>query len=438
MITSIIGKTFLKAFNEKNQSNLSAKEFFDTEYFKLFFDHPKYLQWVTNSPFVQMKSGQKPHLLTPEERAEKLEALHDKVANEAPDASFALGYPASEEKEFASTSGLITDISTAYNEEDIYCSWLGSSLGIGVAGGYNLLIDDAELLLLIFDGWKFYRQYLNDPTLEQLRGNQINSWNGQWLTYRLGKSYREDFTFSNLEDEEIFSTKENLIEVDTVDWARLFFSLSREYPDRKLMTYIYSFGQTNKTVGFIPLYLKSGTRLKEIYKHLYQNDERFDQKEFQSLYGRHIKRACELGSIGLQALRPKNLEKYLKEAKNFALNKEEDIITYQSYKTWLIAMLSRNKQEITDYTSELANLILRYRKGASGTERKNLIEKGLLAARSKKPFIEALTEMIAGVEQEDLAQLKALKNEVHLMTNEEFVYFNTLLKFDYTFVEKNL
>lgn len=438
MITSIIGKTFLKAFNEKKQSNLSAKEFFDTEYFKLFFDHPKYLQWVTNSPFVQMKSGQKPHLLTPEERAEKLEALHDKVANEAPDASFALGYPASEEKEFASTSGLITDISTAYNGEDIYCSWLGSSLGIGVAGGYNLLIDDAELLLLIFDGWKFYRQYLNDPTLEQLRGNQINSWNGQWLTYRLGKSYREDFTFSNLEDEEIFSTKENLIEVDTVDWARLFFSLSREYPDRKLMTYIYSFGQTNKTVGFIPLYLKSGTRLKEIYKHLYQNEERFDQKEFQSLYGRHIKRACELGSIGLQALRPKNLEKYLKEAKNFALNKEEDIITYQSYKTWLIAMLSRNKQEITDYTSELANLILRYRKGASGTERKNLIEKGLLAARSKKPFIEALTEMIAGVEQEDLAQLKALKNEVHLMTNEEFVYFNTLLKFDYTFVEKKL
>lgn len=204
------------------------------------------------------------------------------------------------------------------------------------------------------------------------------------------------------------------------------------------MTYIYSFGQTNKTVGFIPLYLKSGTRLKEIYKHLYQNDERFDQKEFQSLYGRHIKRACELGSIGLQALRPKNLEKYLKEAKNFVLNKEEDIITYQSYKTWLIAMLSRNKQEITDYTSELANLILRYRKGASGTERKNLIEKGLLAARSKKPFIEALTEMIAGVEQEDLAQLKALKNEVHLMTNEEFVYFNTLLKFDYTFVEKKL
>ena len=44
--------------------------------------------------------------------------------------------------------------------------------------------------------------------------------------------------------------------------------------------------------------------------------------------------------------------------------------------------------------------------------------------------------MIGGVEAGDLAQLKTLKDEIHLMTNEEFGYFNTLLKFDYAFVEK--
>ncbi|MBB6275482.1 hypothetical protein [Porphyromonas circumdentaria] len=437
MITSVIGKTFLKAFNEKEQSNLSAREFFDTIYFKLFFDHSKYMQWVTNSPFVQMKSGQKAHLLTPEERKEKLHDLHEKVENESPDASFALGFPASEEKEFASTSGLITDIPIESNEEEIFCSWIGSGLGIGVAGGYNLLIDDAELLLLIFEGWGHYRKFLNDPTLDKLRGNQINSWNGQWLTYKLGKNYRDDFTFLDLQNEEIFTLNDKQIEVATVNWSNLFFSLSRHYPNKELTAYIYSFGQTNKTIGFIPLHLKSGTRLKNVFKQLYNSGEEcFDSKEFQSLYGMHIKRACELGSIGLQALRPKNLEKYFKEAKNLAFKKEEEIITYQSYKTWLIAMLSKNKQEITDYTIELAHLILRYRKGASGTERKNLIEKDLLGAKSKKQFIEALTKMVTGVEDSDLEQLKTLKNEVHLMTNEEFVYFNTLLKFDYAFVEK--
>lgn len=395
------------------------------------------MQWVTNSPFVQMKSGQKAHLLTPEERKEKLHDLHEKVENESPDASFALGFPASEEKEFASTSGLITDIPIESNEEEIFCSWIGSGLGIGVAGGYNLLIDDAELLLLIFEGWGHYRKFLNDPTLDKLRGNQINSWNGQWLTYKLGKNYRDDFTFLDLQNEEIFTLNDKQIEVATVNWSNLFFSLSRHYPNKELTAYIYSFGQTNKTIGFIPLHLKSGTRLKNVFKQLYNSGEEcFDSKEFQSLYGMHIKRACELGSIGLQALRPKNLEKYFKEAKNLAFKKEEEIITYQSYKTWLIAMLSKNKQEITDYTIELAHLILRYRKGASGTERKNLIEKDLLGAKSKKQFIEALTKMVTGVEDSDLEQLKTLKNEVHLMTNEEFVYFNTLLKFDYAFVEK--
>ena len=100
-------------------------------------------------------------------------------------------------------------------------------------------------------------------------------------------------------------------------------------------------------------------------------------------------------------------------------------------------MLSKNKEEIKDYTLELAELIQRYRKGATGTERKNLIEKELFGASSKRNFISALTEMVKGLADEDLEKLKTLKDEVHLMTNEEFGYFNTLLKFDYAYIEKN-
>src|SRR5699024_8768364 len=53
MITTLVGRTFLKAYNEKYNKNYSAKEFFEEVYFELFFNHPKYMQWVTNSPFVQ-------------------------------------------------------------------------------------------------------------------------------------------------------------------------------------------------------------------------------------------------------------------------------------------------------------------------------------------------------------------------------------------------
>lgn len=436
MITAVVGKTFLNAYNEKYTKALSPKEFFEKEYWELFYNHPKYMQWVTNSPFVQMKSGQKPHLLTVNERIEKLENLFEKAENEIPDASFALGYPASESKEYASTSGLVSDVDIPVNEDEVYLSWIGSSLGIGVAGGYTILFDNPPITIQTFEGWKVYRKYLNDPTLEKLRGNQINTWNGQWLTYSLNpEQYREDFDFSELTNQKIFKLDTSLAEVATVSWSQLFFSLSTQFPNDEMMGYVYGFGQTNKTIGFIPFQLKSGGNIKEVYQKLF-GDFKINKKEFESLFGMHIKRACELGSIGLKALRPESLKKYMAEEKNLTFKKEEDTINYQAYKTWLVAMLTRNKEEITDYTPKLAEVILRYRNTGKGMSRITLVEKEMFTSKSKRGFIESITLMIPDLEGEDLDSLKTLKDEVHLMTNEEFGYFLTLLKFDYAYLQK--
>ncbi len=437
MITTLIGKTFLASFNEKYDKTYSAKDFFEQIYFELFFNHSKYMQWITNSPFVQMKKGQKANLLTPEERLEKLHALYDKAENEIADASFAIGYPAADSKEFASTSGMVSDIEIVTEEDDIYYSWIGSGLGVGVAGGFNLLINDPEILLTIYDGWKYYRDYLNDPLLVKMRGNQINSWNGQWLTFRLGTYYDPYFRFTDLEDNGVIALSSKMIEINTVNWTNLFFSLSNLYPENNLMTYVYSFGQTNKTIGFVPFYLKSGTHLKDVWRQLYGDPEKFNDREFQRLFGLHIKRACELGSVGLQALRPEKLKDHMRKSVGSLFKKKSEYINYQTYKIWLVAMLSKNKQEITDYTKTIAELILKYRKGASGTERRNLINQRLFGEKSnKKSFLDALTEMVNDVDGDDLNSLRGLKNEIHLMTNEEFSYFNALLKFDYAFIEK--
>ena len=436
MITSIVGRTFLNAYNKKFETNFSAKQFFEEVYFELFYNHPKYLQWVTNSPFVQMKSGQKVDKLSVEERKEKLLSLYEKIANEEPDASFVLGFPASEVKEYASTSGLVSDIKINTSEDDIYLSWIGSGLGIGVAGGFTLLFDDADIALQAFQGWKVYRKYLNDEVLSKLRGNQINTWNGQWLTYSFGTEFKSDFDFTRLESEGIFKVDTILIEINTVNWSQLFFSLSQLYANSDLTAYVYGFGQTNKTIGFIPFQFKSGNKIKIVYNKLFGGDYQINKKQFESLFGMHIKRACELGSIGLHALRPDSLKKYMSENKKLTFNNVDDTIIYHAYKTWLVAMLTKNKEEITDYTLELAGIILRYRNAGSKTDRKNLIEQDLLGAKSKKGFIEALSNMIKDLGSGDLDSIKKLKDEVHLMTNEEFGYFCTLLKFDYAFVEK--
>jgi predicted hydrolase (HD superfamily) len=126
----------------------------------------------------------------------------------------------------------------------------------------------------------------------------------------------------------------------------------------------------------------------------------------------------------------------MKEDKNLSFKKEEELINYQAYKTWLVAMLTKNKEEITDYTLEMADVILRYRNTGKGNSRITLVEKELFTSKSKKGFIESLTLILPDLENEDLKRLKTLKDEIHLMTNEEFGYFIALLKFDYAFIQK--
>jgi len=323
MITTLIGKAFLKAYNEKYGKSYSAKEFFEEEYFELFFNHNKYLMSGGNSSFEnpkiswdKMQKGIVPYE-SEGRRKERLEKFIEKAENinGSLDMGIAPGYPAAEIT--AATSGLVSDLFIRNTEDDIYYSWFGAGLGIGVAGGYNLLINDIVITLETYEGWKHYRNYLNDKSLNKLRGNQINSWNGQWLTYKLGRNYDAAFDFSTLETEGIFKVDSSLVEVNTANWSNLFFSLSHLYPENVLNAYIYSFGQTNKTVGFIPIYLKAGKKLIEVFKQLFQTDLPFNNKDFQSVFGMHIKRACELGNIGLHALRPDNLKKYMEEEKIF-------------------------------------------------------------------------------------------------------------------------
>lgn len=202
-----------------------------------------------------------------------------------------------------------------------------------------------------------------------------------------------------------------------------------------MMGYVYGFGQTNKTIGFIPFQFKSGTQLKDVYSQLF-GGKHSNTKEFENLFGMHIKRACELGSIGLLALRPDSLVKYMQGGKSLSFKKDEDLINYQAYKTWLIAMLSKNKEEITDHTLKMAKVILEYRNGGKGNSRITLVDKNLFDTKSKREFLEHLTIIVADVTEDNLEEIKQLKNEIHLMTNEEFVYFSTLLKFDYTYLQR--
>jgi len=467
MITVNIGRTFLDAYNHKYNKTLSAKDFFEQEYFELFFNHPKYLQWATNSPFVQMKKGQKPNLLNEQERMEKLQNLHTKIDAGDKDASIAIGFPASEEKGFATTSGLVTDLDLDFKENEIYLSWIGSGLSIGVSGGFSFLFNQPEILLQTFEGWKIYRKFLNDPSIERLAGNKITSWNGQWLSYVYSKDYRANFDYSSLDNLGFFKldTDKKTIIIDTVKWSKLFFNLSKKFPDQTFTGYVFSLGQTNKTLGFYPFRFQQAKKLISFYKNLFgENAVLNDAPKYEQMYGIHIKRACELGAIGIQALEPEGLRKYfnndkipnLKKLKisrkteqtdeEFEIYKQETekkdhenkIIPFRIYKTWLLAMITKNKEEMSDYSENIAKAIYEYRIGdkAGSKKRANIIKNQLFASKSKKNFLEALTEIISEVDADKLEIFKELRDRIHLMNSEDFGYFIVLLKFDYAFQER--
>ena len=464
MISISIGRTFLSAFNKKYDQSYTSKEFFETIFFDLFFNHPKYMLWHTNSPFVQMKKGQKPHLLSEAERMEKLNDLVAKIRSGDRDASTAIGFPASETSEFATTSGLVSDLDIPAGESEIYYSWIGAGLGIGVAGGYSIFFNEPDILLYIYEGWQVYRRFLNDDTLGKLAPNKINSWNGQWLAWRCDPKFNPGFDFAFLDNLHMFTkdTKGEIF-IDTIKWSRLFFKLSKKFPDQTLMGYVFSLGQTNKTLGFFPFYFQQAQKIIHFYKRLFgENDAIKDSRAYEEMFGTHIKRACELGAIGLQALQPGDLKTYFNQGKmpdfkkavvsprkkgetdeaflireqNSSHKDYEKVILFRTYKTWLVAMLTKNKEDMLDYTGELAGALHAYRGQGGKNEHKNLIEKELLVAASKKKFIDALAVVVKDVRSEDLETIRELKKRVHLMTSEDFGYFVVLLRFDYAYEDR--
>lgn len=618
MITSTIGRTFLKAYNTKSGTNWSAKEFFEKEYWPLFYDSPKYMQWITNSPFVQGLSSdpngvygireklkiengktmlfpsdneavkyfknnidkrtdllycqlpkynltkkaveylstleltdiedykniiksinfniniffkrndedkwvfsnlgiqeilkQKFHCyddalifftekfiktkgffiqkdtnkvskrgieiiktLNKIERKKMLDDFNKKAQDAANnnefDGSIAIGFPASEiertathiKSKFQVASGQVTDIDIHYNEEDIYASWIGNGLGIGVDGGYTIFFDNQYILYSLFEGWKIYRELLEDMAINH-QGKQVDTWNGQWLACRYDKYYNNENDYASLQNFISFNSNDDgSISISTISWSRIIFKISNSINQKEILGFIGNFAKTNKTLGFYPFYFSEAKTFIKYYRILFGEQAAIsDAKDYESLYGMNIKRACELGSFGLQALEPQSLRKYFCNDANLKLvkpsikqkggeteadynarkskvlqNDHYNIITYRTYKTWLTAMITKNKEESLEYTSEVAKSLLVYRAKATKNDRKNLIDSDILGAKSKKAFIDALALIIKDIDKESLESFKQLRDRVHLMSAEDFGYFVVLLKFDYAYAERN-
>ena len=424
MVTSEIGKIFLKAYNEKYGTTYNARTFFIEQFYPLFFDHNKYMLYVRNSPFVQgfptfndCVTGKK-EFEKPSKREERLKDFLNKVENNEGDASVAVGFPSLSIEQ--ATGSQITSLNRVVPKEDIYSSWMGYALGVGV-GDYTILFNDKRILIDVFEGWKYYRQSINKTLM--LSPNQINTWNGQWLThYYDERCYDNDDPLSNFDPYVVGN--DGLMKVNSQTWTKVLISIARKYEDKRIMGYVCSMGNTNTTIGFIPFDLTQIRRRIQLYEKLFGIS---DGRKAEALWGTpdRFEEACTMGVIGVKAMKPKGIDDYIKPqgGKDIRLPKktknEQKNININTYKIWLTVML--NNENLWTKTQEFAQIL-------HNIGRENVINK-LVESKTKKQFIELATGVIPDVE--DKNDFKNIVMEVNDTPNDKIPYFLTLLRFQY-------
>ena len=428
MITSNIGKIFLDAYNEKYGTSYDARTFFLEQFYPLFFDQNKYMMTAGNSPLENPKlswddmiKGKKPYE-TPEQRKSRFEKMIKKTDKSEADMSIARGYASLDIA--APTSGQVTNLKLPNSQEESYASWIGDALGVGVQGGFSILFSKKEILLDIFEGWKLYRKCLNETSM--LKGNQINTWNGQWLShYYDPREYDADMPLAGYSPYN--TNKDGIINIDTQTWTKILIAVSKKYRNAQILGYIYSIGKTNKTIGFIPFDLTQIRRPIHLYEKIFGMS---NGRNVESLWGTAIgfKTACTYGAIGIKAMEPKGLRDYVYKGKQPKAH-NYDNINYNVYIIWIYAML--NNDELWEKSQELAKLLNEAssdKDKSISTKRKNLVET-MLNATNKKQFIAAAAEVVSFIGKID--EFKGIVKEIHGMPTDNVPYFLTLLRFQY-------
>ena len=423
MYHSVIGKRLVECVNRREGTEYTVREFFDAVYIPLFFGSARLMQYINNSPFDQAIGKQK-KVFSDELIKECLRQVHDKAQGQEPDASFFLGGPASGSIE--TTSGQVTSLKIPVFEEDVYASWIGAALGLTVQGGLALLIDAEEVLLTTYDGWLEYRKFLDQtPKMKPL---QINTWNGQWVANRMAHEPR----FDPIADKEGAA-------LTTQAWVQLLFAISFYYsatPTFQLTAYVYSLGQSNTTLGFVRLNLPEVRLPFDLYRQLFKFPDNMSPKRFLSLYDTEMsfRRACESTQIGLRALEPKDLFNARKGIPKKPNNTEgEKQIAFDTYQTWIIAML--NNKELLQKSEELAEALNQFsQQGERGKKVNTQMVDQLLQKKNRREFIEGLTEIL--LQDTDKRELfEQTVSDILALSPDNVPLFLTLLRFKYAVVK---
>lgn len=440
MYTSYIGKKFLRLYNERNKTEYTAEQFFDEVFFGLFFTDESHLMHVGNSPFFQ-KPKESDVVLHGSKSLAQLANLKSNIQNDVPNMSIFVG--ASAKDIGGTTSGQVSSIAIDIDEDEMYASWIGEALAIGVNGGFVMLVDNEDIIWGLYKGWEVYRKYLsNTPSIKD---KQIETWNGQWICHYFSDNYEE-----NSPEENLYIEPENVqgkFAIPTIKWSTVILVFSRKFPNSQMLVYAFNLSQTNTTLGFINIFLKEITKIYEINDQLLldANETILSDKDiasFEPFY--YFKDACALGAIGLKALEPAKLREFMPkgsvpyaQGKDYKFKDKESYNNYKLFKIWIYAML--NKKEIIQLADDLALILLKYEDAKKDVNRgkteKREVIKRVIESKHFKEFAENVKYLITVENSESLQEI--IRTTYTEIPTDNFSLFLTLVRFQYQIHQVN-
>jgi hypothetical protein len=209
--------------------------------------------------------------------------------------------------------------------------------------------------------------------------------------------------------------------------------IARNYPDTILTGYVYSLGQTNITVGFIPFELPRIRQPYDLYEKYFKVKPEIAEQLFGTVLG--FTKACQMGSIGVNALEPKGFKESLTKGiiPKYNPYDEDKKINFNTYQIWLLSML--NNEQLWDKSQQIAKILNDYSLSDTNAKKvKSQEVNNLLVSVNKKQFIEGLTFIVKGAKNPEL--LIPIAEIVHSMPIDNVPYFLTLIRFQYAVLNK--
>ncbi|MCG8699429.1 MAG: hypothetical protein MI922_15340 [Bacteroidales bacterium] len=424
-------------YNAKEGTDYNAETFFNEITFPLFFNDDRHLMHVHGSTFFQSIDNEKIKIAGSEPLA-RLRRLHQDITDKKISGSIYVGYAAGEAT--AVTSGQVSNIEKLISDEEIYASWIGQCLAIGLKGGL-LLFDDNKIFDILYQGWTVYRNLLNQTP--NLKPRQIETWNGQWLSYYTKQKDLREVEKDNFSLEVDLEQNNSILSIPTVSWAKIVFSLCKLFSNKCITTHAYVMSKTNSTYGFINLFLPEINKYYELRNKLFLPEQLtvLKEEEIENLSTYYsFNAACRMGIIALKALEPNKLRDFMPEPigknKEYKFTNEESYKKYQLFKLWIIAMI--NKTELLESATKLATILIEIddqgnetNRGKSGTSQKI---KEFLNVKNIREFTDILTEFLDLTAKSE--NIRTALIEVLKMPSDLFPLFITLIRFEYNYLNK--